>query len=149
MHYHISYSNPHRHFIKISIQTQVVEKDYFELQLPAWRPGRYELGNFAKNIRDVQALDEEGQPLEIEKLTKDLWRIHNTNQKALSISYLYYANEVNAGSCFLDDHLFYVNPIQCCMYHPGTEQDALNVNIRFSGSLHGKSSRKVKEWRHI
>lgn len=129
MHYHISYSNPHRHFIKISIKTQVVEKDYFDLQLPAWRPGRYELGNFAKNIRDVQAADDSGQSLEIEKLTKDLWRIHNTNQKALSISYLYYANEVNAGSCFLDEHLFYVNPIQCCMYNPDTEQEGVTLTL--------------------
>ncbi len=131
MHYHISYTNPHRHFIKITIQTPTLKSDHFDLQLPSWRPGRYELGNFAKNIRDFQVTDEQGTELDFNKQTKDLWQVQDVNGKALTISYLYYANEVNAGSCFVDDHLFYVNPIQCCMYNPGTEHKALTLSLDY------------------
>ncbi len=131
MHYHISYSNPHRHFIKITIQTIEVNSEQFMLQLPSWRPGRYELGNFAKNIRNFQVSDQFGAQLQFEKLSKDLWQIQATKGKTLTISYLYYANEVNAGSCFVDDHLFYVNPIQCCMYNPGTEHKSLTLSLDY------------------
>lgn len=131
MHYHISYTNPHRHFLNITIQTGVIKDKCFDLQLPSWRPGRYELGNFAKNIRDFKAVDEFGTTLKSEKITKDLWRVNNVEGKTLTISYLYYANEVNAGSCFVDDHLFYVNPIQCCMYNPGTETQPLQLSLDY------------------
>jgi predicted metalloprotease with PDZ domain len=42
-----------------------------ELQLPAWRPGRYELGNFAKNVKRVDVFDENDKPLVYQKSTKD------------------------------------------------------------------------------
>lgn len=131
MHYHISYTNPHRHFLTISIQTSVLEQDRLEMQLPSWRPGRYELGNFAKNIRDFSVVDEEGVEVDFKKETKDLWVIDQVKGKTLTITYLYYANEVNAGSCFVDDHLFYVNPIQCCMYNPGTEEQPLMLTLDY------------------
>ena len=41
--------NPHQQYVHISavFDTSTVQT---VLQLPSWRPGRYELGNFAKNI---------------------------------------------------------------------------------------------------
>lgn len=131
MHYHISYTNPHRHFVKISIQTGLIEENCLELQLPSWRPGRYQLGNFAKNIRDFVVTDELGEELGFVKNTKDLWCIDQVKGKTLTVSYLYYANEVNAGSCFIDDHLFYINPIQCCMYSPGSEDLPLTLSLDY------------------
>lgn len=131
MHYHISYTNPHRHFLTITIQTLELKDDCFDLQLPSWRPGRYELGNFAKNIRDFRVVDENGAELNFDKKSKDLWSVNNVKGKTLTISYLYYANEVNAGSCFVDDHLFYVNPIQCCMYRVGHEENALSLSLDY------------------
>lgn len=131
MHYHISYTNPHRHFLNITIQTSLLEQDSIEFQLPSWRPGRYELGNFAKNIRDFLVVDEFGTEVEFEKKTKDLWAVNQVKGKTLTITYLYYANVVNAGSCFVDEHLFYVNPIQCCMYSPGTEDKPLSLGLDY------------------
>ena len=47
--YKISYSNPHRHFIDFEITTSVLGQEKMLFQLAAWRPGRYELGNFSQN----------------------------------------------------------------------------------------------------
>ncbi|MGB0870804.1 MAG: hypothetical protein ACPGSD_14515 [Flavobacteriales bacterium] len=131
MFYTISYTNAHRHFLTINIQLSNLTKNEVELQLPSWRPGRYELGNFAKNIRDFQVVDEENNPLPFKKKSKDLWVVSNIKGQSVSVTYLYYANEVNAGSCFVDDHLFYVNPIQCCMYQMGKENDALELKLEY------------------
>ena len=35
-------------------------KDAWTLQLPTWRPGRYELGNFAQYVLWVEGIDQEG-----------------------------------------------------------------------------------------
>src|SRR5690606_20849150 len=87
-----------------------------EVQLPAWRPGRYELGNFAKNIQRIEAFDREGVLLPIRKLSKDRWIIETKSPQSVQVTYNYYANELNAGSTYLDSKQLYVNGINCFLY---------------------------------
>ena len=51
MKYIVSYQKPNNHYIDIEFIIKNVDSKKLEIQLPAWRPGRYELGNFAKNIQ--------------------------------------------------------------------------------------------------
>ena len=60
MKYIISYSKPNNHYIDIEFIADKINQDETVIQLPAWRPGRYELGNFAKNIQKWAAFDEKG-----------------------------------------------------------------------------------------
>ena len=53
MKYVLSYTNPENHFIDFSLTVNGFSLDQIIVQLPAWRPGRYELGNFAKNIKEI------------------------------------------------------------------------------------------------
>lgn len=110
--------------IIISSQTQI------ELQLPAWRPGRYELGNFAKNIRCFSAYSQNGQALKVRKTTKDRWTIYNTpKNNEIKISYEYYANQLDAGACFINTEQVYVNPVHCFMYEVGQENNSFEVQL--------------------
>ena len=56
MKYFVKYNNPERHFIDFKLVVDTNEINFLKLQLPSWRPGRYELGNFAKNIKDFKVL---------------------------------------------------------------------------------------------
>ena len=51
--YTIDCDNAQQHFIKIKVQFPVDENKTI-IHLPSWRPGRYELGNFAKNIKNFK-----------------------------------------------------------------------------------------------
>jgi len=93
------------------------------VQLPAWRPGRYELGNFAKNIRDFKVYNSDKKLIASEKKTKDSWIVDTSSTDEVSIEYSFYANIINAGSTFLDAEQMYVNPVNCCVY---TEESFLN-----------------------
>ena len=53
-------------------------------QLAAWRPGRYELANFAQNIRNWKAKDDNGSILNFKKITKDLWQVKQKYSKNIS-----------------------------------------------------------------
>ena len=57
MKYVLSYTDPENHFIDFSLTINGYSFDEITVQLPAWRPGRYELGNFAKNIKDFEVHD--------------------------------------------------------------------------------------------
>ena len=63
--YKISYTQAHHHFINIELTINhvddIMEKE-LSLQLPAWRPGRYTLQNFAKNIAQFNVFDENDKP---------------------------------------------------------------------------------------
>ncbi|OFY83592.1 MAG: hypothetical protein A3F72_15460 [Bacteroidetes bacterium RIFCSPLOWO2_12_FULL_35_15] len=118
MNYIISYQNPHDHFIDIEFIADKITMDETFIQLPAWRPGRYELGNFAKNIQKWAAFDENGIALSFQKVTKDRWKVNTKGSSKLHIKYNYYAAELNAGSTFLDVSQLYMNPVNCCVYIP-------------------------------
>jgi len=46
--------NPASHYIYIDLQISDIQTDTLRLHLPVWRPGRYELGNFARNLKKLQ-----------------------------------------------------------------------------------------------
>lgn len=118
MKYIITYSQPHHHYIDIEFIAENISSDETTVQLPAWRPGRYELGNFAKNIQKWQAFDDNGNPLTFQKITKDSWKVQTKGIASLHIKYNYYAAEINAGSTYLDGSQIYMNPVNCSMYLP-------------------------------
>jgi len=130
MKYIISYSKPQNHYIDIEFIVDKISGDELVLQLPAWRPGRYELGNFAKNIQKWAAFDEEGNVLKFKKITKDSWKVETNGISSLHIKYNYYAAEINAGSTFLDSTQLYVNPVNCCLFIPDRISESCELILR-------------------
>lgn len=128
-HYTISYGDAAEQQIRIEIRFENLQQIESYIQLPSWRPGRYELGNFAKNISHFNCHDETGNPIPFHKINKDSWLVKTEKISTLIISYQYYANELNAGSSYLDDEQLYVNPVNCCAYLVGREKEPLSLNI--------------------
>ena len=116
IHYTISYNNPHRHYVDFELSTSTNGADKMQFQLSAWRPGRYELANFSRNIQKWAAFDENNNPLTFKKITKDLWEVDTRNTKEATITYNYYANQLDAGACYLDENQLYLNPVHCIFY---------------------------------
>ena len=121
MHYRLSADPLIPHCLAIEASLTNISASEVELQLPAWRPGRYELQQFAKNIQRFDIVDEKGKPLPFRKITKDRWRVQTDGATALTARYNYYAllttpNQLNAGSSFVSDTLLYVNPVNLCLY---------------------------------
>ncbi|HRG57627.1 MAG TPA: PDZ domain-containing protein [Bacteroidia bacterium] len=116
MQYKISFNQPNRHYIDIECNIENIALPHVEIQLPSWRPGRYELGNFAKNIQKFEVFNSKNEALSFKKITKDKWHINTNGDSVVKIVYTYYAAELNAGSTWLDENQLYVNPINCLLY---------------------------------
>lgn len=129
--YKLFQKHPASHYIYVDLHIDSIKSDTLELQLPAWRPGRYELGNFAKNIKHVDVFDGNEKALEFIKSTKDRWVIQTKGVTEVKVTYSYFANELNAGACFADDTQVYVNPVHLCMYVPDRmhEEHVLELDI--------------------
>ena len=101
-----------RHYVNFKLIIIIILKNVtkkIQFQLAAWRPGRYELGNFSQNISNCRASNENNELLNFKKITKDLWQVETESSKKITITYSFYANQLDAGSCYLDEYQLYLN----------------------------------------
>jgi predicted metalloprotease with PDZ domain len=126
--YTIDCDNAQQHFIKIKVQFPVDENKTI-IHLPSWRPGRYELGNFAKNIKNFKVFNDQNKAVNFQKINKDSWEISSNETKYIKIEYQYYANELNAGSSYYNENQLYVNPVNCFLYAEGKEQFPISLEL--------------------
>ncbi|WP_247232497.1 M61 family metallopeptidase [Telluribacter sp. SYSU D00476] len=127
--YQISVADPASRFVEISYTVSGIQSESIEVQLPAWRPGRYEIQNFAKYIQRLEVQGQSGQPRPFHKVTKDRWLIDTTGEREVVIRYNFYANIQNAGSSYVDEDLWYLNFINFCMYTEGRINEPCRVEL--------------------
>ena len=84
--YSFSCPNTHKHFLEICLEFEAQNQEELFVQLPSWRPGRYELANFAKNIQKFNVFNENNEPLNFKKVTKD--RLPPAESPPIAISLL-------------------------------------------------------------
>ncbi|MBF9236477.1 M61 family metallopeptidase [Hymenobacter sp. BT683] len=132
IHYRISFENPLTFYLQIELTLDVPTGATapLELQLPAWRPGRYELQNFAQKLQKVEVFDAATtQPLPFRKLTKDRWEVANAAGLTVRVRYNFYAHQMDAGGSWLDESQLYLNPVQGLMYAEGRQEEACELTL--------------------
>ena len=96
------------------------------IQLPIWRPGRYQAQNFAKNIPVLKAFSA-GISIPIRKTASSTWELEAT--EPVEIRYSYYANQPDAGGSVVESDLIYINFINCLLYVKGRENERCEVHV--------------------
>ncbi|MDF7814672.1 PDZ domain-containing protein [Hymenobacter sp. YC55] len=133
IHYYVSFENPLTFFVQMQMTFEVPKEgpETLELQLPAWRPGRYELQNFAQKIQRVEIIDAASQEvLPSRKLTKDRWEVTGALGRTVQVHYNFYAHQMDAGGSWLDETQLYLNPVQGFMYIEGRQQEPCQVQLQ-------------------
>lgn len=134
--YKVSYVYAHTHLLYFELKVPHTGP-YLDLQLPAWRPGRYELQNFAKNIKTFEPTDEQGRTLPFTKISKDCWRIAAAGASEVTLRYTYFAAKMDAGNSWLDEGQVYINWVNCIFFIPGRERDLpYQVSLNIPDSYH-------------
>ncbi len=135
MNYVIEHNATFGQYIKIIASFKVNHLEQTILTFPNWRPGRYELGNFAKNIKSFNIVDNNNQKVKFNKISSNQWKVDTQNAKSIEVTYYYYANELNAGSTYVDDKQLYVNPVNCLIYIDEQQNEPcflkLNINKHY------------------
>jgi len=127
--YKISYKNPFNRLVNIELIVKNINSSYIDFQLPAWRPGRYELQNYAANVKQMVAVDENGMLLPCFKISRNLWRVNTETSKEIKLRYDYFAARMDAGGCWLDENQLYLNFICCAVYIPDRIHEPCEVQL--------------------
>lgn len=114
--FEVSWYQPETHFFEISLTTTPTPGESTIFQIPSWRPGRYEVMNYALGITDFNAIDEKGNTLKWNKITVNDWEVENPSKGEITISYKFYANVMDAGSSVLNHEQAYINGINLFMH---------------------------------
>ncbi len=129
IHYKISCPNPASQFLRIDLIFFCQAKEHLRLQLPAWRAGRYQIANYAQNLRGFTASNAKGEPVPFSKTTKDRWELLSPDDTLIHISYEYWAGKMDAGSAWVDDQQVYVNLVNCCFELLGRSNEPIAVQL--------------------
>jgi len=127
--YKILCTRPDTHFIGIEFIVPIKDQELVKVQLPVWRPGRYEIANFAKNVKSFLVKDRDGNNLSYQKIGTHCWEVNCKGAKELIVSYEYYAFQLDAGASYFTDEQLYLNPVNCFMYVCGRENEACEVEL--------------------
>jgi predicted metalloprotease with PDZ domain len=157
IHYRIAYTNPQTRFLEVECKFSHLSTLTLNLCLPAWRPGRYELQNYAKNIFDFAVFDEQNRPLSYRKISRNIWQVQLQNASELIVKYRYYAFQLDAGGSYLDDTQVYCNLINCLVYvenrldEPCTLELALPDNYQIACGLTKKAKNlwQAESYHHL
>ncbi len=130
--YKIESLEPNLHMYQISITVQNPEqKPELDFILPAWRPGRYQIQNYAANVQEFSARAA-NKPLLAMKIDKQTWRVKTDNQSEVSVSYKYYAGaQLDAGNSYVGRDEMYFNGSNLFMYTAETRFKPVSLYIDY------------------
>jgi predicted metalloprotease with PDZ domain len=149
MKYHLAFNHPTEKRIEVTLTSQGAAEPV-QLFLPRWRPGRYELQRFDRNISDVQALGEDGRPLPLRRVNSHQWEVVAPAGETFRLHYFYYANKLDAGGSFFDHRWVYVNGINLLMYRKELIEEPCELSLDLPSPAYqvacGLSRRGVGFW---
>ena len=115
-------------FLSISLEFTPQRVGPMEIQLPIWRPGRYQAQYFAKNIAAITT--SHGT---IVKSGLSSWTLNIDALESVVLSYRYFADQPDAGGCVSQADFLYINFIACLIFPQRWENVPCVVEITQTG----------------
>lgn len=129
----MSFPSPHKHLIEVEIICKVNNFNQpIILQLACWRPGRYEMQNYAKNIIALKFKNRKGQSVDYKSVSTHEWQISPKDNEEIHITYKFYAKQPDAGGSWFKSDLIYLNFINFLMYEKDkiySEEHSIELKI--------------------
>lgn len=114
--YKLSTPKPQDHYFQVEMELEGFKEKELLVKMPVWAPGSYLVREFAKNLNLVTATDSEGKIVEVEKITKNTWKIKKGKSKKVIVKYEVYAFELSVRTSFLDATHGFVSSSGVFMY---------------------------------
>ncbi|WP_375584896.1 M61 family peptidase [Cyclobacterium xiamenense] len=119
---------PTSQLVEICLEVRCEKEEVLSLQLPSWRPGRYEIANYAQFIKNLDLVGPDGAA-SIKKLTKDRWVFTATRPGTYFLRYSFHAAQLDAGGSWVAPDIFYVNFINLAFSVSGREHESIDVQV--------------------
>lgn len=119
--YKLGMSRPNSHYFEVEMEVSDLKSKEVIIKMPVWAPGSYLVREFAKSVNLVKAKDGNGNPLAVEKINKNTWKVNKGKKDKVIFNYEVYAFELSVRTSFLDDSHGYLNGTSVFMYVDGNK----------------------------
>ncbi len=126
--YSISFEQAVHHLAEVTVELPNHSEPSIDVQMPAWRSGRYEILDLAKQVRNFSVKDKKGKTLAWQQMDKSTWRIESDG-KAVVINYLLYANELGDRTRHIDETHAYLDASAVFLYAPSMRHFEIEVEL--------------------
>lgn len=122
--------NLHTYLITVTVQNPDA-KPTIDFILPAWRPGRYQIQNYAANVQEFKAKSGD-TALAFEKIDKQTWRVYTNGKTSVTVQYKYYAGgQLDAGNSYVGRDEIYFNGSNLFVYTQDTRFKPVRLYIDY------------------
>lgn len=110
--FRVAIGDPHSHLVKVEMTIRGTEDDGFvDVAMPVWTPGSYLVREYSRFVRNVRAVNSEGDRRNVVKQDKARWRVDTLTSREIVVSYEVYAHDLNVRFNHVEgDHAFLHGP---------------------------------------
>jgi predicted metalloprotease with PDZ domain len=125
--YFLSFRSAAQHIADVVMEIDTTA-DELTLAMPNWIPGSYKVRDFIAYQGDVRATGANGEPVEIEWITKSRLRVR-AGGAPVRVSYTYYGNERSVRQTHINRSHAFINPANCMMLVEGRTSEIHHVRL--------------------
>jgi len=129
VHYKVKMTRPQSHYYEVEMTIEGMKGKSFDVKMPVWAPGSYLVREFSKNLNLVTAKNEQGESINVSKVSKNKWNIEKSSAKKVVITYEVYAFELSVRTSFLDLTHGFISGTSVFMYTEETKSKPGKVEI--------------------
>jgi predicted metalloprotease with PDZ domain len=98
--YEVDFSDALNHYITVQM-TAMPSAPETQLMMAVWTPGSYLVREYARHVDRIEARDAAGNPLDMEKISKNRWKVVTADtQAAFTVTYRVFCDELTVRTNF-------------------------------------------------
>ncbi len=126
--YTLSFPEAQAHYVNVTMQIENVAGEELLVKMPVWAPGSYLIREFSRHVEAFEA--KVGNAiLQVEKTSKNAWKIKSKPNSIITITYKVYAYELTVRTSFVDASHAYLNGSSIFMYVDGAQELPSTITI--------------------
>ncbi len=134
--------------IKVEIKVKNLDTDTISYYLPKIVPGTYQNNNYGKHVENFKALDQQGNPLYVQKFGHNRWKINNVSQLDKITYWIHDTFDSEGthsifsptGTNILKNKNFVLNLYALVGYFTGRKENKYNLFIKHPKNLEASTS---------
>ena len=127
VHYRVEASKLHAHLFSVTLTVAHPQAQQV-VSLPTWIPGSYLIREFARHLQNLRATQGR-RAVRVQQLDKSTWRLDNTDEQALRITYEVYAFDTSVRTAWLDSQRGFFNGTSVCLRVHGLESHTHHLQL--------------------
>jgi predicted metalloprotease with PDZ domain len=125
----VSIPRPATHTAHVTLRCEGLRGELQDFKMPAWSPGFYGIGDYARNVSNFRAADGQGRALPFEKVAKNTWRVVSDGAAAIVIEYDVFGSTAFAANTYIGEDRAYLSPSGMFVYVPGELRQPATVTV--------------------